>query len=228
VAAASFGPELFAFLRELKASNTREWFAASKERYEEEVRGPALDFVADFAPRLGRISPHFVADPRPVGGSLFRIHRDTRFSRDKSPYKTYTGVQFRHELGRDAHAPGFYLHLEPDACFAGAGVWHPDGTALARIREAIVADPDAWRAAVGGKRFRERVRLGGDSLKRAPAGFDPEHELIEDLKRKDFICFRTYADGEVTAAGFLDAFARICSDAVPLVRFLCGALDAPF
>jgi uncharacterized protein (TIGR02453 family) len=228
VAAASFGPELFAFLRELKASNTREWFAANKDRYEADVRGPALDFVADFAPRLERISPRFVADPRPVGGSLFRIHRDTRFSRDKSPYKTYTGVQFRHELGRDAHAPVFYLHLEPGGCFAGAGVWHPDAPALARIREALVADPEAWRAAVGGKRFRGRLRLGGDSLKRAPAGFDPEHELIEDLKRKDFICYRTYADEEVTAPGFLGVFAGTCRDAVPLVRFLCGALDAPF
>src|SRR3972149_2230251 len=96
----SFTPALFRFLRELKANNTREWFAANKDRYETEVRGPALDFVADMAPRLGRISPHFAPDPRPSGGSLFRIHRDTRFSKDKSPYKTYTGLQSRHELGK--------------------------------------------------------------------------------------------------------------------------------
>ena len=121
----SFGPELFRFLRDLKASNTREWFAENRERYEDAVRGPALDFVADVAPYLERVSPHFVADPRPSGGSLFRIHRDTRFGKDKSPYKTYVGIQFRHELGKDAHAPGFYLHLEPKAVFVGAGILAP-------------------------------------------------------------------------------------------------------
>ena len=109
----SFRPELFAFLRDLKANNDRVWFARNKERYENDVRGPALDFVADFAPHLEKISPHFVADPRPSGGSLFRIHRDTRFSKDKSPYKPYVGMRFSHEAAKDAHAPGFYLHLAP-------------------------------------------------------------------------------------------------------------------
>jgi len=149
----SFSPAPFRFLRELKANNDREWFAANKDRYEADVRGPALDFVADMAPHLERISPHFVADPRPAGRSLFRIHRDTRFSRDKSPYKTYVGVQFRHELAKDAHAPGFYLHLEPKGVFVGAGTWRPDAPALAKIREAIARRPEGWRS-------RKRVRGG--------------------------------------------------------------------
>jgi uncharacterized protein (TIGR02453 family) len=226
--ARSFGPELFRFLRDLKANNDRTWFAENKERYEDDVRGPALDFVADFAPYLAEISPHFVADARPSGGSLFRIHRDTRFSKDKSPYKTSTGIQFRHELGRDAHAPGFYLHLEPKAVFAGAGVWHPDGTALARIRDAIVADPDGWRSATGGRTFRKELALGGDSLERAPAGYDSEHPLIDDLKRKDFVCYRTFEEREVCSAGFAEQLAGSFKAASPLVRFLCGALDVPF
>jgi uncharacterized protein (TIGR02453 family) len=220
----SFGPELFGFLRDLKANNDRGWFNANKERYEREVRNPALDFVEDFAPYLEEISPHFVADARPSGGSLFRIHRDTRFSKDKSPYKPYTGIQFRHELGKDAHAPGFYLHLEPGSVFAGAGIWHPDQPTLLRIREAIAHDPDGWRAATGGESFR----LAGDSLKRAPAGFDPEHPLIEDLKRKDFIGVVTLTEKEVCAHGFVERFARTCRDASPLVRFLCAAVDAPY
>ena len=221
----SFTPALFRFLRELKANNTREWFAANKDRYETEVRGPALDFVADMAPRLERISPHFVADPRPSGGSLFRIHRDTRFSKDKSPYKTYTGLQFRHELGKDAHAPGFYLHLEPEAVFVGAGIWHPDAATLGKVREAISGDAKAWRAA---KRVGGRFELAGDSLKRAPAGYDPEHQLIEDLRRKDFIYVATLSEKDVCAPGFVDEFARMCGETTPLVRFLCAALDAPF
>ncbi len=221
----SFGPELFRFLRDLKASNTREWFAQNKERYEDAVRGPALDFVADVAQHLERVSPHFVADPRPSGGSLFRIHRDTRFAKDKSPYKTYVGIQFRHELGRDAHAPGFYLHLEPNAVFVGAGIWHPDQATLARIREAVADDPKAWRA---GKRFGERFKLAGESLKRAPAGFDPAHPLIEDLKRKDFIGVASLTEKDVCAVGFVEDFAATCRDASPLVRFLCAVLDVPY
>lgn len=221
----SFGPELFRFLRALKTTNTREWFAANKGRYDSDVRTPALDFVVEFAPHLEQVSPHFVADPRPSGGSLFRIHRDIRFSKDKSPYKTYTGLQFRHELGKDAHAPGFYLHLEPNAVFMGAGIWHPDGASLARIREAIADDEKAWRA---GKRVGGRFELAGDSLKRAPAGYDPEHPLIEDLRRKDYICVAMLSEKDVCAPGFVDEFARMCREAAPLVRFLCSVLDVPY
>jgi uncharacterized protein (TIGR02453 family) len=221
----SFDPALFRFLRELKANNTRDWFAENKSRYEDDVRGPALDFVVDVAPLLERISPRIVADPRPSGGSLFRIHRDTRFSKDKSPYKMYTGIQFRHELGRDAHAPGFYLHLEPKAVFVGAGIWHPDAPALARIREAIADDPKSWSAA---KRVGARFELAGESLKRAPAGYEPEHPLIDDLKRKDFICAARLSEKDVCARGFVDEFAGLCREASQLVRFLCAVLEIPF
>ena len=218
----SFRPELFAFLRDLKANNDREWFAANKDRYEEHVRGPALDFIEDFAPRLEKISPHFVADPRPSGGSLFRIHRDTRFSKDKSPYKPYTGIRFSHERAKDAHAPGFYVHLQPGSVFVAAGIWHPDSPTLGRIREAIADDPKGWSRAKG------TMELGGDSLKRAPAGFDPEHPLIEDLKRKDFITSVELTQKEACAPGFLDRFGETCKDTSPLVRFVCKALDLPY
>jgi uncharacterized protein (TIGR02453 family) len=215
----SFRPELFRFLSDLKANNDREWFAANKERYEEHVRGPACDFIADFAPQLEKISPHFVADPRPSGGSLFRIHRDTRFSKDKSPYKPYVGMRFSHERAKDAHAPGFYIHLQPGSVFVAAGIWHPDSPTLGQIREAIADDATAWRKATS------KLRLGGDTLKRAPAGFDPEHPLIEDLKRKDFISYVELTQKDACAPGFLDRFAQICKDNSPLVRFVCGALD---
>ena len=218
----SFAPELFRFLKDLKANNDRAWFAENKDRYEREVREPALAFVEDFAPHLHDISPHFVADPRPSGGSLFRIHRDTRFSKDKAPYKTQVGIHFRHERAKDAHTPGFYLHLQPGSVFAAVGIWHPDAPALTNIREAIVADPQAWR------RASEGVRLGGESLKRAPAGFDPEHPLVEDLKRKDFIASVELTQKEACSAGFLERFAGTCRETSPLVRFLCEALDLPY
>ena len=106
---AHFTPALFEFLAELSMNNDREWFQANKARYERDVRNPLLDFVADFGERLRTISPHMVADPRASGGSMFRIYRDVRFSKDKSPYKTNAGAHFRHEVGREVHGPGFYL-----------------------------------------------------------------------------------------------------------------------
>ena len=120
---AYFTSESFAFLRELSKNNNREWFAANKKRYEAELRDPALRFISDFGPRLNRIAPRLVADPRPVGGSMFRIYRDTRFAADKTPYKTAVGIRFPHRAASDVHSPGFYLHLEPSEVFVGAGIW---------------------------------------------------------------------------------------------------------
>ncbi len=102
-----FSPGFFRFLRELKANNRREWFEANKQRYEAEVKGPMLRFIAEFGARLRTVSKHFDADPRPVGGSMFRIYRDTRFAKDKSPYKTAVAEHFPHRAGgKDVHAPG--------------------------------------------------------------------------------------------------------------------------
>ncbi len=109
-----FTPNTFGFLSELAASNSRDWFLENRQRYEETVRFPALSFISDIAADLVMISPHFLAFPRKVGGSLMRAHLDVRFSRDKTPYKTNIGIQFCHEMGRDVHAPGFYLHIEGD------------------------------------------------------------------------------------------------------------------
>ncbi len=103
-------PRTFRFFDELARNNNRAWFDANKQRYIEEVRDPLVRLIEAFGPRLARISAHMVADPRPVGGSLFRIYRDTRFSKDKRPYKTHAGLSFRHADGRDVHAPVFYLN----------------------------------------------------------------------------------------------------------------------
>lgn len=223
----AFTPDLFDFLRELREHNDRDWFAAHKARFEAVVREPALQFISDFGPELERISPHFRADPRPVGGSLYRIHRDIRFSRDKSPYKTSVGIHFRHERGKDAHVPGYYLHLEPGRTFVGAGIWRPDRETLVRLREAMAADPDVWREATGGP-FADRFQLRGDSLKRPPAGYPPDHPLIEDLKRKDFIGVAPLKDADATRADFLKRFAETCRAAGPYMAFLCRAAAVPF
>lgn len=208
----------FRFLRELAAHNDREWFNAHKQRYVDEVRDPLLALIEAFEPRLARISSQFVADARPNGGSLFRIHRDTRFSKDKSPYKTWAGMSFRHHAARENPAPGFYLHVEPGRVFGAAGLWHGDSGAVRDVREAMVADPARWKRASRG------IDAGSDTLKRVPRGFDADHPLAEDLKRKSFTRSATFTQKQACAPDFLDRYAKACRDGAPLVRYLCEAL----
>lgn len=219
-AAGHFGPGLFRFLKELRANNNRAWFQAHKEQYESEVKDPMLRFIADFGVRLRTISRNFDADPRPMGGSMFRIYRDTRFSKDKSPYKTAAAAHFHYRHGaKDVHAPGFYLHLEPGDCMGGGGLWHPDATALQKVRDRIVTCTKEWKAIVG-----RGTAIDGDSLKRPPSGYDPAHPFIEDLKRKEHLYHERFSEGEVCAPDFLDRYTEACRSARPLVEFLTKSL----
>ena len=145
----------------------------NKDRYEAEVLEPALAFIEDFGYRLREISPNFVADPRRTGGSLFRIYRDTRFAKDKTPFKTHTGMQFRHVAGKDVHAPGFYLHLDPAESFAGGGLWRPDPSTANRVREKIAADPKGWRRATREPPFAARLRGPRRAAQARPARLRP-------------------------------------------------------
>ena len=223
-----FEPSLIKFLKELKRNNNRDWFNANKQRYEDEVRGPALEFITALQIPFKKISPHFRVLPKKTGGSLMRVYRDTRFSKDKTPYKTNVGIHIRHEFGKDVHAPGFYFHIEEKEIFVGAGVWHPDNQALKKIRIAIVEDPTKWKRVSRGKKFAHHFELAGDSLKRPPRDFDPEHPLIVDLKRKDHFGLTRLSPKDLydknLVANTIERFAAT----KPYVRFLCDALRIPF
>lgn len=221
-------PALFNFLRELKQYNDKAWFEENKERYESVVREPLLKFIADFAVHLAKISPYYEADSRKVGGSLFRIHRDVRFSPDKSPYKTHAGIQFRHESGKDVHAPGFYLHLEPDNGFTAIGVWQPDAETLGKIRDAIVAHPTRWQQIFADEKFSATFKLEGDRLKSAPRGYDPNHLLIEILKYKDLYVLTSFSEQDACAADFIERYAEVCSKTKPFMEFLTTAIGLPW
>lgn len=219
-----FEPELFDFLDELKENNRREWFQANRRRYESKVKEPMLRFIAEFGERLDAISAYFVADPRPVGGSMFRIHRDVRFSRDKSPFKTNVAAHFSHRAaGKGVHAPGFYLHLERGACVGGGGLYHPDAPTLQKVRERIVSRPEEWRAVLD-----RGIEIGGDTLRRPPRGYDASHPFIEDLKRRDFYTLVSFSERDVCAPDFLDRYVEACRGAAPLVAFLTRALGLPW
>lgn len=220
---ASFTPALFSFLRSLKANNTREWFEANRTRYERDVQEPMLRFIADLHPRLVRVAPGFVADARKTGGSMFRIYRDTRFSADKSPYKTHVAARFLHRTQpKGEQGPTFYLHLEPGDSFGGGGIYHPAMPALTRIRHAIVDDVKAWRAVK-----KTGIAIEGESLRRAPAGFDPAHVFADDLRRKDLYAIEAFTQQDVCAPDFLDRYVEACARVAPLVRFIGRALGRP-
>ena len=223
-----FTPATIAFLGQLARHNDRAWFKANQERYEEQVRRPAQRFILAAAPRLQRVSSHLVADPRPVGGSIFRVQRDVRFAADKRPYKTHLGIQFRHDAGKDVHAPGIYLHVEPGNVFVACGVWHPDPPALLRIRTAIATSPVRWKRVRHNRRFVSAYELDGDVLQRPPRGFDPEHPWIEDLKRKDFVGSAALTPAALLRADFLARFLGLVRAATPWQRFLCGALGLEY
>jgi uncharacterized protein (TIGR02453 family) len=223
---AYFTPALFEFLYELRVNNNRDWFLENKQRYVSEVRDPALRFIGDVGPALQRISPHVLADPRPVGGSLFRINRDIRFSADKSPYKTAVGMSFGHDRGGHGAAPGYYLHLAPGESFGGGGMYHPDRESLTMIRDAIVGDPQEWRAVVEDPGFAPAFAPMGDVLKRAPQGYDPKHPFIEHLKRKNFVWHLPLADAEVCGPELMERFVTLCRVASPFHRFVANAVGA--
>lgn len=220
-----FTPDFFEFLGDLARNNDREWFVKNKARYEKAVQGPALRFIQDLGPQLQKISRHLVADPKPFGGSLMRIYRDVRFSKDKSPYRTTVGIHFPHAYGKKLgeHTPGLYLHLESGESFAGSGVWHPSPAILKRIRDSIVERPDDWKAVL-----RARPHLEGESLKRPPPGYDPNHPFIMDLLRKDFISLVPFRDSEVTGDDFPERFLEAGRSMDPLNRFLANAMELPW
>ena len=228
MAARSFTSATLDFLQDLEIRNEREWFQANKDRYETEVREPALRFVADVRePLQQRVSPRLTADDRKVGGSMFRINRDVRFSKDKSPYKTHVGIYFAHELGREVAAPGAYLNLEPGNCFLGCGLYRPGNDVLKALRTTMVEDPDDWIAARDAA-TQGRWEFGGESLSRAPKGFAADHPLIEDLNRTSCIVSHPLTEKQVTGTGFVDRFVDRIAEARPLLVWICQALSVPF
>lgn len=223
-----FDPSLLEFLTDLAANNRRDWFKDNKRRYETEVVEPVMDFIGAMQPRLQDISEHFLAITGKIGGSMMRIYRDVRFSANKQPYKTNVGIQFRHELGRDVHAPGFYVHLEPGECFLGAGIWHPASDALGAIRRRIDEAPAEWRKVQSDTKLHSIFELSGDSLKTAPKGYPKDHPLIEDLRRKDFIGVLNVSDADIVSDAYLDLVSDSFAASRSLMKFLCTAMEVPF
>ena len=226
-----FKPAVFEFLRELEANNEKSWWESNKPRYVDLIQEPALDFIEDFGERLGAISTHFVASTNLNGGSLMRPYRDVRFSKDKTPYKTNVGIQFRHETGKDVHAPAFYVHLGPGQNFAGAGLWHPETKVARQIRQAINDDPTDWGKVAHRKGFTDIWSLADhedDRLQRVPKELDADHPYPDDLRLKSFTAGTRLTQKSVTSGAFADDLLKSFKEAAPYTRFLCDAIGLPF
>lgn len=226
---AYFSDASFKFLRALARHNEREWFHAHKADYDAHVRGPFLRLIGDLQPVLAAVSPHYRADPKGVGGSLFRIQRDTRFSGDKRPYKEWQGARLFHERHKQVEAPSFYLHLQPGNCFIGSGLWHPQPDSLRRIRHFIVDNPGSWQAAAHDNAFRRRYDLDdSEMLVRAPRGFPADFAFAQDLRRKNFVALRAIDDATMTGPRLLKVIEGDLAGLARFTDYLCAALDLEF
>lgn len=159
---------------------------------------------------------------------MSRIYRDTRFSADKSPYKTALFFHFHHRRGDEEAMPAFYFHVEPGQSSIGGGIWHPSTPALEKIRRQIVNSPAAWGKAKGKSGVGSACTMGGEVLKKVPRGYDPEGPHAEDLKRKDFGVNRPITDAALIGNRLVEELRRSFLGAAPVLRFLCEAVGLPF
>jgi len=225
-----FGRGALAFLRRLARHNEREWFERNRAVYETEVREPLRALVEEMDVRLARIAPELMGDPR---RSIFRIHRDVRFSADKSPYKTNAACQFYHHdagrgAGQDAKGAGagLYFQLADGECFVAGGIWMPARPALEKIRAALADDPEGLDDIVQAPAFRRRFRaLDREAmLTRLPRGYAAGHSAERWLRYRSFTATRMLAEREVTSPRLAAMLERDFSALVPLVRWLNGAI----
>lgn len=227
-----FDPGILRFLAALKRHNRREWFEAHRHEYETFVRDGMREFVEEMDVRLARLTPELVGDPRK---SLFRIHRDVRFSRDKSPYKTHTACWFFHRdagrgVGSEAHGgAGFYVHVEPGASMVGGGLWMPPRPALTLLRDALAEAHRPFVKIVTAPAFKRRFGgLDGEArLTRVPRGYPPDHPAAEWLRYTSFTAGRMLTDREILDPRLATRLETDIARMTPLIRWLNAALGFP-
>lgn len=225
-----FRPAALTFLRTLAKNNTREWFQAHRDAYENELRAPLAALVEEMDVRLAELAPEIVGNPK---RSLFRIHRDVRFSGDKSPYKTNAACWFYHgDAGRGVGATtphggaGFYFHMEPAKSMIGGGIWMPPRPTLNRIREQIDEEHESLTRLLRDAALRRR--FGGlakeSMLTRMPRGYRDDHPAATLLRHQSYTIGRSMTDKELLSPRLPDLLAKDYARIVPLVRWFNGAL----
>ena len=227
---AGFPKSALTFLRQLKRNNRREWFVEHKDDYEEVILDPMRQLVEELDVRFAAFAPEIVGDPK---RSIFRIYRDVRFSKDKSPYKTHAASWFRHRnaahgVGSETHGAGagYYFHLEPGESMVAGGIWMPPRPSLNRLRETLAEDPARFEATVSGRPFRRVFnKLSEEAmLSRLPRGYLPGHPAEKWLRYQSFTVSAPLTDDVVTSRKLADRVQRHYELMLPMVRWLNGAL----
>lgn len=219
-----FPPEALKFLSDLKKHNNRAWFQAHKSVYEQKLKQPMAEAVLHLGRSFRRFAPEIVADPRV---SIYRIYRDTRFSNDKSPYKTQAAAVFPvRGLPKNA-GPALYFHITPEEVLLGGGMYMPDAPLLRAVRDHIAAHPRRFKSIVEGKPFRKAFgEMSGETLKNAPKGFSPDHPAAHYLRFKQFLFSKIFPASIATSNKFLPTLEKYYRSGMPLIRFLADAAFA--
>jgi uncharacterized protein (TIGR02453 family) len=182
---AGFPEEMVRFFRSLKRNNRREWFQPRKHLFEQHVKTPMLELVGAINAELAKFAPEYVTEPK---SAIFRIYRDTRFSADKTPYKTHIAASFSRRGGERLGAGGFYFSVSHDAIEVASGIWHPDRDVTLAVRNHIAETHEELRLILADKKRRKLAgSLAGDALTRSPKGFDPQHPATSFIKMKDWV-----------------------------------------
>ena len=226
-----FRPDAIQFLVDLSENNDRSWFQPRKGEYERLLKEPLEALISTLAERFAARGIPLRADP---SKSPFRIYRDVRFSKDKSPYKTNLGASFpwvseapgdggTRSHTTNVHSSGGYFHLSPGEIYVGGGIWHPEKPWLEAFRRRVLDEPGRVRKLVNEPEFKATFgSLGGDSLVRVPTGFPPDHPDVELLKLKDVTFGRRLSDAEAMSPGLPDVIADTLQTALPVMRYLAA------
>ena len=215
-------PSTLGFLRDLKENNDKGWFDAHRKTYEG-ARKDFEDFVGDLLKALCPLEPALAGQS--ARDCTYRIFRDVRFSKDKTPYKAHFGAFFSRG-GRKWDGAGYYLHLEPGGIFAGGGLWMPEAPLLKKVRQEIDYAFGEWTGIVEGKAFRKVFpEIGGETLQKVPQGYEADNPAIGYLKHKSFIASHRMADEDLTGKDALKKVVSVFTTLRPMVDFLNRAVE---
>jgi uncharacterized protein (TIGR02453 family) len=219
----SFPAEGLRFLRQLKRNNNRDWFQANKETYERAVKAPMQELVIAIGEAFRRFAPEMVADPKL---SVYRIYRDTRFSKDKTPYKTHVAAIFP-VRGLPKHSgPGLYFHISPEEVLIAGGIYMPEPEVVRAVRQQIAEHPKRFLAIVEARSFRKSFgELEGEQLRSMPKGFSPDHLAAKYLRYKQFLFGEQHPAALAEKPRFLPAIVSCFEKGMPLIRFLKQAAE---
>lgn len=225
IAESPIQPAFFQFLEDLGRNNNREWFNTNKQLYLDDVRDAMSRLIIELQTPLHEISTKLNVDPKPHGGSMTRIYRDTRFSKDKSPYKTAMACHFAHGKGQHNYYLGYFLHLSPEECRLGGGIWQPPTDMTYKLRQLIYDHTDEWDTLMKASTFTNHYDgMVGDQLKRVPKQFNPGHPYADDLRRKNFGFSKVIRGSSVLKNSFVNETAAAYQALVPILEFFTPIL----